>query len=254
MKNMSASLFKCAFFCAVFSALQIARGAGDTISAKYGNTVSGADQTKGINVVFFEGDSREGLLCVGHSLTKHAPLPSIDWHFDWGMAASKKENDYVHKLWEKLKKDDPNAGLCIAKGAYFERNFVDADKILPKFYGQLRNFKAKWIVVSLVDNVPPKMAAEHDFIKYYAKLIKFLNPRGESKLIITTGWYPSKLNGALKKFAAENGITIVDICEIAKKPGMKAEGLFKHKGVASHPSDAGMAALADAYYKALTEK
>ena len=60
--------------------------------------------------------------------------------------------------------------------------------------------------------------------------------------------------GQMEKFAAENGITIVDICEIAKKPGMKAEGFFKHKGVASHPSDAGMAALADAYYKALTEK
>ena len=227
----------------------------ETVSAKFGNTVSGAAQAKGRNVVFFEGNKTEGLLCVGHSLTRHGPLPSIGWTSNWGMAASKKENDYVHLLWEKLKKENPDAGLCVATGAYFERNFIDADKILPELYGGVRKFKAKWIVISLGDNVSPKMAAENDFIKYYEKLVRFLNPDGKSKLIITTCWYPSnKLNDGLKAFAKKNAITIVDIAEIAKKPNMKATGLFEHKGVASHPSDAGMAALADAYYKALTQK
>ena len=228
---------------------------GDTISAKFGNTVSGAAQAKAPQLVYFEGDGKTGgLLCIGHSLTKHAPAPALGWYSDCGMAASKKENDYVHLLWEKLKKDNPDIPLCIAKGAFFERNFVDADKILPR-YKQARDFKPKWIVISLVDNVPQEMAAKHDFIKYYAKLVKYLNPDGAAKMIITTGWYPtSGLNDKLKEFAKQNGITIVDICAIAKKEGMTAKGKFAHHGVASHPSDAGMAALADAYYKALTQR
>lgn len=228
---------------------------GDTISAKFGNTVSGAAQAKAPQLVYFEGDGKSGgLLCIGHSLTKHAPAPALGWYSDCGMAASKKENDYVHLLWEKLKKDNPDIPLCIAKGAFFERNFVDADKILP-CYKQARDFKPKWIVISLVDNVPQEMAAKYDFIKYYAKLVKYLNPDGAAKMVITTGWYPtSRLNDKLKEFAKQNGITIVDICAIAQKEGMTAKGKFAHHGVASHPSDAGMAALADAYYKALAQQ
>lgn len=149
-------------------ALTAAESGGDTISAKFGNTVSGAAQAKAQQLVYFEGDGKTGgLLCIGHSLTKHAPAPALGWYSDCGMAASKKENDYVHLLWEKLKKDNPDIPLCIAKGAFFERNFVDADKILPR-YKQARDFKPKWIVISLVDNVPQEMAAKHDFIKYYA--------------------------------------------------------------------------------------
>lgn len=252
-KYMKFSMFAGALF--AVCALTAAESGGDTISAKFGNTVSGAAQATAPQLVYFEGNGKSGgLLCIGHSLTKHAPAPELGWYSDCGMAASKKENDYVHLLWEKLKKDNPDIPLCIAKGAFFERNFVDADKILPN-YKQARDFKPKWIVISLVDNVPPKMAKEHDFIKYYAKLVKYLNPDGAAKMIITTGWYPNKnLNTKLKEFAKQNGITIVDILEIAKKDGMKAKGKFAHAGVASHPSDAGMAALADAYYKALSQQ
>ncbi|MFA5676557.1 MAG: SGNH/GDSL hydrolase family protein, partial [Christensenellales bacterium] len=232
--------------------------ADETVSAKFGNSVSGAAQAKGYNFVYFEGDkSSGGLLCFGHSLTKHGPVASLGWSNDCGMAASGKDKDYVHLLWSMLKKkyNDPKMGLCIAQGAYFERNFPEADKILPAKYQAARDFKPKWIVISIADNTNAQMLKEHDFIKEYDKLVKFLNPDGKAKMIITTGWYPSdKINPQLKAYAAKKGITIVDIAEISKKPGMKAIGLYKHPGVASHPSDAGMAALADAYFKALTSK
>ena len=227
----------------------------DTVSAKYGNTVSGNQMTQKSQFVFFEGNGTEGgLLCVGHSLTKHAPLANIGWHNDWGMAASAKEKDYVHVLWELMKKKYGDMPLCIAKAGYFERNFPKADKILPR-YKLARNFKAKWIVISFVDNVKPKMAKEHSFIKEYEKFIKYVNPDGKAKLIITTGWYPNKsLNEDLIDFAKRNNITIVDIGKIYHQDGMKATGLWKHAGVASHPSDKGMKALAEAYFEALTKQ
>jgi hypothetical protein len=228
----------------------------DTVSAKFGNTVSGNQMTKKSQFVFFEGNGTQGgLLCVGHSLTKHAPLKSIGWEFDWGMAATAKEKDYVHVLWKLMKQKYGDMPLCIAKAGYFERNFPQADKILPQRYTPARDFKAKWIVISIVDNVRPKMAKEHSFIKEYEKLVDFVNPDGKAKIIITTAWYPLKaLNKDLIEFAKRRNITIVDIGKIYHQEGMKATGLWKHAGVASHPSDKGMKALAEAYFQALTQQ
>lgn len=226
----------------------------DTVSAKYGNTVSGNQVKKTSKFVFIQGNGSEGgLLCAGHSLTKHAPLPSIWWNHDWGMAASAEDKDYVHQLWAKMKKEYGDMPLCIVKAGYFERNFDKADEIIP-MYKPARDFKAKYIVISFVDNVSNKMAAEHDFIKEYEKFINYLNPDGKAKVIITTGWYPLKsLNNDLKEFAKRKGIKIVDLAPIFNDESNRAIGLWKHKGVASHPGDKGMAELAKAYFRALKD-
>ena len=92
-------------------------------------------------------------------------------------------------------------------------------------------------------------------IKEYEKLVDFVNPDGKAKIIITTAWYPLKaLNKDLIEFAKRRNITIVDIGKIYHQEGMKATGLWKHAGVASHPSDKGMKALAEAYFQALTQQ
>ncbi len=230
-------------------------GGGDTISAKFGNTVSGDQMNRNSTFVLFEGKGNGGLLCVGHSLTRHAPSPQIGWTRDCGMAASSIEKDYVHLLWNKLKKRNPKMPLCIAKGAFFERNFTNADEILPKHYKPARDFNAKYIVIAIGDNVSQKMAQEHDFITYFEKLVKYVNPKGKAKLIIATCYYPhAEMNKKLKDFAARNNIKIVDIGWIQADKSMSAQGLFEHSGVAGHPGDKGMAVLADVYYKALTGK
>ena len=45
------------------------------------------------------------ILFLGNSITRHGKAENLGWLGDWGMAASRKENDYVHKLISRLLED-----------------------------------------------------------------------------------------------------------------------------------------------------
>ena len=57
------------------------------------------DQLKDTAFVRSMNSGKNGKLVmfVGNSITLHEVLPSIGWHNEWGMAASKQENDDVMK-------------------------------------------------------------------------------------------------------------------------------------------------------------
>ena len=44
------------------------------------------------------------IMFLGNSMTYHGKKESIGWYNQWGMAASKEENDYVHRLVSLLEK------------------------------------------------------------------------------------------------------------------------------------------------------
>ena len=68
-----------------------------------------------------EGGAAFRVLFVGNSITRHGPKPDIGWPWDWGMAASSIENDYVHLFMRMLKCLIPGASHRIAQAASWER-------------------------------------------------------------------------------------------------------------------------------------
>lgn len=69
------------------------------------NTVNAEGQVAlSDRIVVKESGADFRILFVGNSITKHGPAPEIGWHGNWGMAASREENDYVHVAVDMLSK------------------------------------------------------------------------------------------------------------------------------------------------------
>lgn len=97
-----------------------------------------SDITRTMNVLF-----------VGNSIAQHSYREDIGWLSDWGMAATKRENDVVQQLQGMLKAGNPSSSVTPCNIAVWERDFtIDIDELLSD---TLRNRNA--VVIMLGENV-----------------------------------------------------------------------------------------------------
>ena len=73
-------------------------------------------------------------------------------------------------------------------------------------------------------------------------------------MIITTGFWKHPGDNDIRVYAKEKGITCVELGDLGEDKQMKAVELFEHRGVANHPGDKGMRAIADRIMKAIVEE
>ena len=64
-------------------------------------------------------------------------------------------------------------------------------------------------------------------------------------------WRKTDIDNAIVEAAARVGATLVSIGDLGMIDEMKALGEYEHRGVALHPSDRGMAAIADRILEAV---
>jgi alpha-galactosidase len=195
------------------------------------------------------------VLFLGNSITQHGPKPDIDWSGPWGMAASAKAKDYVHVFTASLaQKQGSTPEILVKNIADFERAHQGYD-----FAAKLKeaiHFQADLIVLSIGENVrAPKSAEEKaKFQEAVTKLLTTLKGNRQPVILVRSCfWADAAKDEALRgASAAVNGIS-VNISTLGKneKNFARSEHPFKHAGVANHPGDAGMAAIAEALFHAL---
>ncbi len=196
------------------------------------------------------------VLFLGNSITKHGPKADIDWSGNWGMAASAEAKDYVHVFTASLaQKQGFTPEIHVKNIADFERAHQGYD-----FATKLKeaiDFQADLIVLAIGENVPALKTPEEK-AKLQEAVTKLLTKlKGDRKpvILVRSGFWANAakdeaLHGACD---AVSGI-FADIGALAKDKSLygRAEREFKHDGVANHPGDKGMAAIADALMKALS--
>ena len=219
------------------------------------NTVPAARQMVDDQHVFFLQDKNapgRRVLFIGNSITLHGYRPAIGWlRSDCGMAASDAAHDYVHLVLAGLSKLHPAVG-CIAQIGDWELNFWD-DGILSDIYQEAADWKPELVIARLGENIRPEKMELYPLLPHFVKMVRFFAGTQAQIVVTDTFWPNPKKERILAEAAQELQAPLVHLADLGTQDEMKAIGLFEHAGVAGHPGNVGMAAIADRILKAMAE-
>lgn len=195
------------------------------------------------------------VLFLGNSITKHGPKADIDWSGNWGMAASAEAKDYVHRVTQGLTDKAGKAPEVLVKNiATFERSHAGVD--VTAVFKDAVDFQADLIILAIGENVPAlKTEAEKAaFQESVTRLLTALKGTRSPRILVRSCFWanPAK-DEALRQASAAVGGCYVDISALSKNEAnyARSERPYKHAGVANHPGDQGMTAIAQALLQAL---
>jgi hypothetical protein len=195
------------------------------------------------------------ILFLGNSITLHGPKPDIGWTGNWGMAASSEDKDYVHLVTRELAKTiGTPPEIRVANIADFERNYADYD-----VDGQMKDlfaFDPDLVVLAIGENVPSLDSAEAKmrFKSGVLKILKCALARRHPLVVVRSCFWASEAKDQmLEEACQEVGGIFVNAGPLGQEAAnaARSERAIAHDGVAGHPGDRGMQALAEAITQAV---
>lgn len=195
------------------------------------------------------------LLIIGNSITWHKPNDALGWKGNWGMAASRLENDFAHiatSILERIQ-EGQRPVLQVKNLSDFESNIGDFDFGRLKF---VEEFQPDAVILFLGDNVRRDQYATKLFESEYNKILLALAGDSKRKLYcVSTWWASQKIDTVIHAACHSHDGRFVDIKEISELPHMRAAstGQYLNSGVAAHPSDKGMEAIAKRIINSMEE-
>ncbi len=198
-----------------------------------------------------DGDVKLRILFLGNSITRHAAAPQLGWYGDWGMAASARQSDYVHRLVALWNGIGVKCGYCIANLSEWERT-CDMSLLDGKYKGAL-GYPADIAVLRLGENA--RLSDDlPSFEESYARLAGMLADKGSTVVCTDLFWEHAAFDAFVQKLAEQNGYAFVQLHDLGGDEKMKAAGRFENPGVAVHPGDVGMERIAERLFKAIGER
>jgi hypothetical protein len=202
------------------------------------------------------GSLRVGkILFLGNSITFHGPAKDIGWTGDWGMAATAREKDYVHRLVDRISREAGGVPKVMIRNiAGFERK--PTDFTIREALKQELTFEADVVILAIGENSQsPKTDEDRNrFADGLRYLLAELGQHGHPKFFVRSEFWPDAEKDRLLKKACDNaGGIFIDLGKIAIDPtnSARSERNIEHAGVAGHPGDKGMAAIADELWRAM---
>lgn len=197
------------------------------------------------------------VLVLGNSITLHGICEY--WWGEWGMAASSREKDYVHQL-EAMLTEDYDICFTVVQLYLWEIQYTDRSEVLILLNDFLENMKYDYVIVQLGENVIDASSADLDYID----LLNYIDARQENtKFFVLGGFWSAPALDEAKKYACEQSsadAVFVDLSDLQTaeyqselnsvvKGDDGQEHKIEHTGVAAHPGDLGMQAIAEKIYK-----
>lgn len=197
------------------------------------------------------------VLCIGNSITYMPQSTTIGWKGDWGMAASKKDKDYVHLLEKKLKDINPQSSVSCVNIVRWETNpTMNIDTLLHKELGG-----KDIIIFRLGDNVQNV----DTFRIGLQRLIDYCFQHSSRIIISGCFWKRMYTESVLISLARTNHLKYVPLFWIGEIYGKSTycqgrEVFFdtegdpyqaNHRAFYLHPNDKGMEMIAETLFDSL---
>ena len=196
----------------------------------------------------------KNVIHLGNSITRH-PITSF-WWGDWGMAATIRENDYVHRFLAMLQLRNPTAISGAFHISAWETNYVTFDKTTLDPYLVGRDL----VVLRLGENV----TYYADFQNQYKILVQYIQSKVPNATIILGGqfWTNAQKETAMQNVAVELGLPFVSVKHLDSATYKQTMGAMVYGddlawhaidngGVAIHPNDLGMLEIAKSLFSAI---
>ena len=208
--------------------------------------------------VFLGKMKADRILFLGNSITRHGPAPQIGWNGDWGMAASSENKDYVHLLTDAIATRAGGKPEILAHTIVknFERSYAEKDYDAGARLAAALTFKPDIVIVAIGENVAPLSSEEARrlYQTRFKQLLDALKATGNPKIFVrSTFWPDTAKDNAMREACKAAGGVFVDIRDIGRDRTNQASSdpgrTFIHDGVAAHPGDAGMKAIAERLFR-----
>jgi hypothetical protein len=190
------------------------------------------------------------LLIVGNSITWHTPSQALQWQGNWGMAASTRDSDFAHVLKRKIEESQKYESVAL-----YPKNISDFENEPGNYdFGKVdfaETFGADTLVVLIGDNVKAENSA--NFGTQYGNLLSALQGNRPTRIYcVSTWWRNNQIDSAISAACNSMHGKYVYIGDINFIAGMRASASeHPNKGVAAHPSDAGMNVIATRIFKTM---
>jgi hypothetical protein len=174
------------------------------------------------------------------------------------MAASSEDKDYVHLVTSALAKHTGSKPQIMVRNiADFERGYATYD-----VEGQMKDlfaFDPDLLVLAIGENVPALNSedAKAQFKAGVMKILACAQAKRHPLVVVRSSFWPDATKDELLRQAAQEADAIfVDAGPLGREAAnaARSERTFTHDGVAAHPGDRGMQALADAIVQAVLQR
>jgi len=176
------------------------------------------------------------MLVVGDAVSGCAPIPELGWTHDWGMAATERERDYVHRLYAELKKSSPDLKLAVDSIMY-QDTMTGWVHLVP--------CRADLIVIQLSENYKGGISLE-EYGDAYGQMIEELCGDSGKTVVCLGPWKRTELEPIIAQAAANHGAHFISLQAIRSDPANLAAADGKYAKLGDMPGDLGMKKIAEA--------
>ncbi len=205
-----------------------------------------------------EGEKKISVVCVGNSITEHAPSAGIGWDNNWGMAASSADKDYVSVLENMLAFEYPDyiVDLTVSAAYPFEKSVTtsldyDYTQILDSSIGAaIKKYNPDVMTFQWGDNV--KNCTRESYAYALGQVVDYCRSvKPDMAIIFSQHFYGSSGDDkclAVEDVAKAKGVSYVKLYPLCINENKAFTEYPDKTAFNSHPGDKGMQAIAETFF------